>query len=302
ARSSSPALNLLLCLVVGVTQGVFEVVINFGAVRLEKAGQSRVMSLLHAGFSVGAVLGPVGISFFLSNGSSWKLVFPVLAILYLVLAALFAVTPFFGPEPVAADRERRGIALLRQPLFLLLSLAALFYVGSELGASNWISEYFVKVLGTSPGTGAYAVSILWAGILVGRTLVSALFHEKREEWVVFVLSLSCVAALLGLTASRSPVTGMLVVFALGLGYSGIYPLLMSITGKAFRTTASVGMFTTVAGIGSFSFPFLLAGISQGAGLRAGFLLLAILPLGTLAISVAVARHRRDGRLRDTTRA
>jgi hypothetical protein len=49
------------------------------------------------------------------------------------------------------------------------------------------------------------------------------------------------------------------------------------------------MVGTAAGLGSFSFPFLLAGIAQGAGLRVGFLLLGVLPLGIAVVSLLLIR-------------
>ena len=78
-----------------------------------------------------------------------------------------------------------------------------------------------------------------------------------------------------------------MIFALGLGYSGLYPIVMAIAGRTFRSSAAVGMVSTSAGIGSFSFPFLLAAVSQAAGLRWGFVMLTVLPLGILVASLSM---------------
>jgi hypothetical protein len=51
------------------------------------------------------------------------------------------------------------------------------------------------------------------------------------------------------------------------------------------------MMMTFTGIGSFSFPFLLAGVAERLGLRSGFLLLAALPLGIAIISVILSVRR-----------
>jgi fucose permease len=291
---SSVAVNLLLCFGIGISQGVIEVVTNYETVRMETAGRSRFMNLLHAGFSAGAILGPLAVGTILQAGLSWRIVFQAGGGIFLVLAALCAFWDFPVPERGVHQGASGGIALLGKPVVILLSLAMVFYVGSELGATNWVAEYFVRVLGSSPSTGAFSVSALWIGMLAGRSLLSLVGRAEKKALTVIILSTVCVACLLAFMALRSILPAMALVFALGLGYSGIYPLIMTIAGQAFRSTAAVGMLSTAAGLGSFTFPFLLAGISQTTGLRRGFVLLAVLPLGiTLTVALA-SRYMRRG--------
>jgi fucose permease len=288
-----PVINLLLSFIIGIGQGVIEVVTNYETLRLEKKGQSRLMNLLHAGFSAGAIAAPLAIGALLQRGGSWQLAFPASGILFLVLAFAAAMVRFPLPERGAHHGASGGLALLKQPLLMLLCLAIIFYVGSELGATNWVAEYIVRVLGAPAATASYAVSALWMGLLVGRLLLSALRNRGRQEIILLALSLFCVAALIGFLSLRSVIPAMAVIFALGLGYSGIYPLIMTLAGQVFRSSAAVGMVGTAAGIGSFTFPYLLAGIAQAAGLPAGFLLLGALPLGIAVISLLLIRLRRS---------
>jgi hypothetical protein len=67
---------------------------------------------------------------------------------------------------------------------------------------------------------------------------------------------------------------------------------MSLTGMIFHSSTAVGMLMTFTGIGSFTFPFLLAGVAERLGLRSGFLLLATLPLGIAIISVILSTRYR----------
>ncbi len=288
-RWTSPGINVFLCFAIGIAQGIIEVVTNYETVRLEKAGQSRLMNMLHAGFSAGAIVGPLAVGTIMQAGLSWRTAFPVGGALFLILAVYAALSRFPAPEKGVHQGAAGGIALLRQPVVILLSLAMIFYVGSELGASNWIAEYFVRVLDASPSTGAFSVSALWVGIMAGRSLLSLVGRAGKQAATVMVLSLICIACLLAFMALRSVLPAMVLVLALGLGYSGIYPLIMNLTGQSFRSSAAVGMISTAAGLGSFTFPFLLAGISQAAGLRRGFLLLALLPLGITATVAAASR-------------
>jgi fucose permease len=288
ARTPSAIVNLLLNLVIGFSHGIMEVIINYEVIRLEKVGQSRLMNLLHAGFSIGAVVGPLGVSALLREGREWNIIFPFIGGLFFILAVFFVTTPFFGPDPRPVSSKAGGLSLLRKPMFTLLCLAMLLYVGSELGASLWMSEYFVRILAVPASMAAFSVSTLWIGLLAGRTLISALWHEKRQEVLVLILSLLCMGSLLVLLVIRSSLPAMTIVFVLGLGFSGIYPLIMSLTGMTFHSSSAVGMLTTSMGIGSFSFPFLLAGIADWLGLRTGFLMLVALSLGIAIISAILS--------------
>ena len=296
ARWPTPALNILLNLAVGVYMGIVEVITNYEAIRMEGGGKSRLMNLLHAGFSVGAILGPLVVGALLRLGGSWQLIFPASGGLLLLMAVLFLLFPFPDYEKGAGSDAHGGLSLARNPLLLLLTAGIILYVGSELGVTNWSAEYFVRILGAEPSTAAFAVSALWLGILAGRFLLSLAYHGTRQDLVLLGLSLLCAACLFGFLAVRGSAAGLVLVVLLGMGYSGIYPMIMTLTGHAFQSSAAVGIVTTGAGLGSFSFPFLFAGIAQAVGLRTGFLMLAALPLGISAVAlVLILRRARRGR-------
>ena len=289
ARWPSPVINLVLSFCVGIGQGIVEVVTNYETVRLEESGQSRKMNLLHAGFSAGAISGPIAVGALMGTGGSWQSAFPAMAALFAAVAVVSFAVRFPAPESGKHQGTKGGMALLREPLLIVLCVVIILYVGSELGATNWVGEYFVRELGAPAPIAAFAVSALWLGLLAGRAFLSVTWRGGKQEKLLLVLSLACIAGLLGFLAVRRIIPAMALVFALGLAYSGIYPLGVALAGRVFRSSAAVGMIGTSAGLGSFSFPFLLAGVAQGAGLRAGFLMLAVLPLGIAVCSLLLVR-------------
>jgi fucose permease len=117
--------------------------------------------------------------------------------------------------------------------------------------------------------------------------------------LTLILALLCVGSLFAILFIRSTLPAMAIVFILGLGFSGIYPLIMSLTGMIFHSSTAVGMLMTFSGIGSFTFPFLLAGVADRLGLRMGFLLLSALPLGIAIISIIISVKYRAKRLIQT---
>lgn len=291
ARWPSPALNILFNLAVGIYMGIVEVITNFEAIRLEAGGKSRLMNLLHAGFSLGAILGPLVVGTILRLGGSWQNIYPASGGLLLLMGCLFLAFPFPDYAADAHGSHPPGMRLAREPLLLLLTAGIILYVGSELGVTNWASEYFVRVLGAPAPTAAFAVSALWLGILAGRFLLSLAYHGRRQDVILLALSVLCAACLFCFLAVRTSGIGLALVVLLGMGYSGIYPMIMTLTGQTFQSSAAVGIVTTGAGLGSFSFPFLFAAIAQGLGLRVGFLMLAVLPLGISAVALLLIARR-----------
>ncbi|MCX7028629.1 MAG: MFS transporter [Spirochaetes bacterium] len=294
ARFPGPLPNLACNLAVGLGQGLIEVVSELEVIHLEREGKSRLMNLAHAVFAVGAIASPGLTAAFLGRGVDWQLLFPAAAGLIAALAVFAAAFRF--PRDVrgfAAPGDHAGhgaLALLRrEPLLVLITLLIFFYVGSELGTSNWISEYFVVSLGLPAIRAAFAVSVLWAGLLAGRLVISFAWHGQRHERLMLVLAAACTVALPALLAVRAPWLAFTLVFVTGLGLSGIYPLGISLTGQHFGTGMAVGIATTGAGIGSFTFPFLMSGIAQAVGLRGGFLLFAGANLLVVVVALLIGR-------------
>ena len=206
------------------------------------------MTTLHAGFSVGAIAGPLAIGAMMQAGLPWRAAFPAVGLLLVLIAVAAAFWRFSIPERGAHHGAAGGIALLKQPVVILLSVAMICSVGSQIGATNWVAEYFVSVFRAAPSTGAYAVSVLWIGLLAGRSLLSLVGKKGRSALIIMVLSLFCTASLLAFMAVRAVIPGMALVFALGLGYSGIYPLIVTLAGQTFRSSAAVGMMSTAGGV------------------------------------------------------
>ena len=290
-RWSSPWLNFVLNLMVGLGQGTIEVVTNLEVIHMERKGQSRLMNLLHAAFSVGAIVGPAAVGILMGAGLRGTIVFLAAAGPLVLMALLFGTTRF--PRITQEDEhgQKQGLRLLRNPILLLLTLFLLLYVGAELGVSTWVSEYFVKVLSTTASTGAYSVSLFWMGIFVGRLGVSVLYRGTRQEYLVLGLSVLSAAAL-GFVLLVSSMAAVAVgVFLTGLGLSALYPLAMNLVGRYFKSGVAVGTAATGGGLGSFTFPFMMAVVSESIGLRGGFwfyfgltILLVVLSLVILAVT------------------
>ena len=274
ASRSIVIFNLLLNFMIGLGGGGTEVVTNFSVIRMERSGQSRLMSLMHAAFSVGAIVGPFVVGTFIKAGLSWRMVFRLLAMITLLMAGTLSLLPFsrLSRSSTKYRKETKSFELLKQPLIILFFLILLLYVGTELGVSSWVAEYYVKNFGASASIGAFMVSVFWAGLLTGRLGVSFGYRGERQAELSFVLaSISTVALLFSVLVKGQYLAGVGFFFT-GLGYSAIYPLVMALVGQYFKHSQSVavGFVSTGGGVGSFAFPFLMSAIADRFDIRQGF--------------------------------
>jgi fucose permease len=308
ATTPSFAANFLLNLLIGAGQGLIEPTVNWSAVRMDKDGSGRGMNLLHGAFAVGAVVGPLVIGLLIAAGFPWTLLFRIIAILFALLAVALAFMPFsrlgqadaasVSAAGVPGDRAAGKARPTRGPAFYLGFACLLLYVGAEIGISNWIAVYFVRVFTADPAFASLAVSLFWGGILAGRFGVPALYRRGRLESVLVAFSLLLVVAtaalcVLGfLILPGSPLWApAALTFLAGLGCSIIYPNVISLVGIACKDSQAEAISFSVAGggVGLFAFPFLMSWISQGFGIRMGFASYALIASLCAVSCVVLAR-------------
>lgn len=308
--TDSAAVAIVLQLIIGCGGGAMEVVINFACVRMESNGQSRLMNLMHASFTIGAILCPLAVGAFVRAGAPWQTMYRIVAGASLVMAAGLATLPFSRLSISASEQadEPSVWTMLREPILIMYALILGVYVGVEIGVCNWVGEYYVRILGTPEWIGALMVSVFWTGLLVGRTGVSFLYHGRQPEKVLVALAGFATVALLATMYVSGPLAPSPAMkpwaagagfFLTGLGYSAIYPLAMSLLGGIFRRgqAVAVGAAGTGGGIGALILPFIMAAVSDRMGLYQGFycyVILNVVMAGLIVAAAAMVRRRAAG--------
>jgi fucose permease len=298
AATPSFWLNFLLYALVGAGQGLIEPAVNWAALRMDEKSTSRPMNLMHGAFAIGAVAGPLIIGLLLANGLSWTLLFRAIAVLFALLGFVLAAMPFekLG-KAVPEGASKPGAKPRKSPAFLLGFVCLLLYVGAELGISNWIAEYFVRIFSADPAFASLTVSLFWIGLLAGRFGVPALYRGSRQEAVLVASSFLLVASTIGLCAIGFAAGGAPLwapaafTFLAGLGCSIIYPTVVSLVGISCAEAQAEAISFSVAGggVGLFAFPFMMSWISQGYGIKIGFASYAIIAALTAVACAALAR-------------
>jgi fucose permease len=280
-------LNSLIGFLIGIGQGGIEVTVNTAVVRLERVGEHHLMGFTHAAFSVGAVIAPLAARAVMVGGLPWQAVYRILAGVFVAASVLQVSLRYRAlPEPAPPESAPRGAGL--RPLVLFGALLIFVYVGIEFGVSNWSAEYAVSVFGVAASRAAVLVSLFWGGLLAGRVLIP--FAAKRLPLPAQLVGLCLLnaAMVVFVALAGSPRTLYAAVLLAGFGSSSIYPLTVTIVGKQLKEqqTVAIGIMSTLGGIGSFSFPYIMALIAERFDLRAGYLFLSA--MGGLLVLLGAA--------------
>lgn len=298
ATTPNPWINAFLGVLIGLGQGGIELGINSLTLRLDPRHTGRPMNLMHGAFAIGAILGSIAVGALIKMGLNWFLVYRIMAVVFALLAGvfLFMHVPAQTRQP-AASTTTPTERLSAHPAYWLSCLALFFYVGVELGVSNWIAEYFSGVFKVSAATSPLLVGVFWAGLLAGRFGVPLFYRGTRQDVLLIGLSASATVALILLTilgyVAPSPLTtaiGIGLVFIAGLGCSVYYPVVITLLGKCFPHAQNrvVGFAAAGGGLGAFVFPFLMSALAQNWGLRIGFATYAVFAVAMTASAVGLS--------------
>jgi FHS family glucose/mannose:H+ symporter-like MFS transporter len=158
-----------------------------------------------------------------------------------------------------------------------VNLAGLFflYVGSENSIAGWVASLTKRM---HPGSGdlwALAPLFFWGGILTGRALVPLVLYRWRERALLASGLILAAVAIYLLSRARTFANTAICVSAAGLGFAGIYPILIAWLVKAYgqRSRQIGAIMFALAGLGGATMPWLVGLMSTATGsLRTGLLL------------------------------
>ncbi len=268
-------------LLLGLGSGFLDSVLNAHAAHHFTAG---AMNLLHAGFGVGATLGPLVMATAISRGSGWQAGYVIYAVVQAcMLPVLVSLRSRWRPPP-AGDASHRPHLPLRTAVAASLAMFFL-YTGIEVTAGQWSFSVLTELRGFSTESGGVWVSAYWAGLMLGRFALSAFAGRLGPRRVLEIgIGGSVVAAAwFWLDAGG---LGMLGLPALGLSLAGIFPTLVTLTPVRIgteHTTSMVGYQLAAASLGAAALPWLTGRVIAASSLAAlgPVLLVAAALLATL---------------------
>ncbi|MEI5603603.1 MFS transporter [Streptomyces brasiliscabiei] len=273
--------------VFGAAHGVLDVAANSAAVRCQDAHGRPIMGRLHAGYSLGALLGAALAAAAATAHTSHTVLFAAVAASAAAAAgattrltrtvASPALEPVHHGAELGSDGQR---GLSRRRLWLLGALAAATLLG-EGAAADWAAVH-LHDLGATAATSAAAYGLYSAAMAAGRLAGDRL---TARFGAIGVVRTGAALAALGLATGLA---GSTIAFALlgwtafGLGLSVTIPSLITAAGaggpRAVATVAVTGYVGLLAG------PALIGALATVTALPIALLLPALLAAAVAALA------------------
>ena len=284
-----------LLVVAGVGGGAYETILNSVAIERYQERSIRIVAVMHAGATVGAMLTPlaIGALFAKTGASDWTFSFRVVGLLHAGLALLAFATPLGTPGRSAwksAGAQTPGIV---NASLVWLCIAAFAYVGVESALTIFAIPYAEGALGLAAESGRRSISFFWLGLLAGR-LAFALrggFDDARFATAAGGLAGGVLVA--GVLLAWGQLGLLLAVIGFALG--GVFPLLVALAGRRTPQATGTGV-AIVAGLGSaggFALPWLTGVVGDATGVAAAVGGLGLW-CGVVALAGLLAERSHEG--------
>jgi MFS family permease len=278
--------------------GAYDVAINTAGMHFEQRRQHRVMPLLHAGYSGGAVLGAIAAGLLLQLGVAFRTIFVLAAAVpAIVAAAVYAQRELFASaERPAADgpQHARGARPFRSTaVWWLAAITGLCFFG-EGAAETWSALYLREHFGATVIVGAAAPAVFNAAMFVGRLASAAVVARLGPYVTLRAAGVLCALGMSLALATQSIAFTLCGWLVAGLALAAIAPQAFSIAGDhaGGRGGEASSLVTMVGYSGFLVGPALIGWLSELFGLRTA---LASLIVAGLAITAVALALRGDGR-------
>ncbi|MEY4983510.1 MAG: hypothetical protein RIR62_1776, partial [Pseudomonadota bacterium] len=258
-------LSLAAC---GMVMGVLNTAANTRAADWEGETGRPMMSVFHAFYSGGALLGALLGAWMLARaGGSTP---PLLVTLAVTVALSVAILPWLGPSVPhpKGDGAPRARAALKSPFLVALAGIALFSDSVEGAVNEWSALYLTTIRDLTEAQAAWGFAVFSAVMTAIRlfgALVVARLGERRVllgGGVLIALGFACI-----LTAPHPwlSIAGFGVV---ALGSANLVPVLTSLGGRAgdVPPAAGIAMVAAACTAGMLMGPPVIGFVAQGFGL------------------------------------
>lgn len=275
--SYSPSLIwLIICAVpLGLGAGAVDAGLNNYVATHYKAHH---MSWLHCFWGVGASLGPIIMSQFITGQNSWRQGYVAIAVIQFTLVLLLFLTlPLWNRVAIKSQgdlsEEQNDVKIVLpdetvvkyvKPLQIkgvkLALVSFLFYCGVESTMGLWGSSYLVNVKGLSVAVAAQWVSLYYAGITVGRLITGFITMKVSNRILIRAGQITALIGAAFLMLPFSTIFSLVGFILIGLGLAPIFPCMLHETPARFgkeHSQSIMGFQMAVAYTGSTFLPPLL---------------------------------------------
>jgi len=287
----------VLYFVSGCLFGIIFMNANLSMLEGKVKNKDSIINLGHGFFAIGALSSPFLAFSLINKQMNWKLLY--LVVIGLTLISLISYLFINKKNQVGLLAEKKTLSMKeifkyknKNIYMVLTAILMLFYVMSEVTIFSWAPTFFRVEKLFDLYSASLIVSVFWVGILAGRLIISFLSYKIKAGTLLMMLS---VVSIIGLILAIFPAVQKINFIGaglIGLGFSGIPPLLISSASKIFGSEKDLSLtILFVVGITSGSIiPFIISLLANYSFLLS--MVIAIIFMVIFAIFVIIRKSYR----------
>ena len=277
---TSTAVELAIALFVfGASIGSIDVAMNSHAVLVQDRYGRHIMSSFHGMFSLGGLLGSIGLGFLIKMGLSPTIAAVSISTLLILIAG--SQYQNFFPKAEEKSVDSFSFSLPRGPVLALGLMCFVFFL-AEGALLDWSAVFLQFNRNFEPSMAGLGYAVFSVAMAVMRLTGDKIVHKIGSSKVVLIGALVSAAGYM--LAVTVPWQGAaLIGFALvGLGAANVVPVFFTAAGNIPNIPASVSLpaVTTLGYMGQLAGPAMIGFIAEASSLPialgfVGFLLLIV---------------------------
>lgn len=271
-------------LVFGALMGCLDVVINVAAVIVEKGIGRRIMSGMHAFWSLG---GFVGAGLY----GVWVGILGLTAFQSTAIAAgiVLALTVGFGRNLIPYGGGGGSLIAIPRGIVVFVGITAFIAFLSEGAVMDWSGVYLTVVRGMDLALAGVGFSVFSAAMLTMRFLGDRVVQRIGQRPVAVGGALLTLVGILLIMFAPVDVLLYFGFFAIGIGSANIVPVFFSLMGRqnVMPIGTAVSAVSTMGYLGILAGPAAIGFISSATNLQTAFGMLAVLSIAQAAVGFYV---------------
>ncbi|MDT0677879.1 MFS transporter [Autumnicola musiva] len=240
---------------------------------------SSFMSLSQFIKAVSSLLGPIMVTYMVTEFGDWKLVFLVYGVTSIITGVWLAITPIVETKSTVKASFKTSFNLLKNPFVASMVLAIFLIVGLDVGMNTNIQSLLVQRFDISLESASLGISIYFSALMVSRLLGALLLARLDNLRFLLWSALLTVIFLILLIFSQNSVIANIFIFLIGLSSGNLFPLIFSLTiNKMPGRSNEISGLMIMAVVGGAIIPPIMGFINSLAGIELSFGLLVLCSL------------------------
>lgn len=176
-----------------------------------------------------ALLSPIFIAILVRVFGDWKLIFPIYAVISVVVAMWLLSIKVEERESTKPPATFGSVLrLFKEKMVIVLVLGIFLIVGFDVGMNSNIAIFLKSRFAMDLETASFGISVYFGSLMVGRFFGGVLLRYISERIFIITSLVLTFVGLLGIVLIPNVTAVWAMIFIAGLGFSNIFPLLFSI--------------------------------------------------------------------------